>query len=148
MNRKDINKCLCLLPILLLLHGCINLAHVKIKPISPESANSSINVSAESSIKAKILEIVHQVAEKYGFQKTAPKLLVGLFNGSILVTYRRELLFEVSVHQLSPNSFRIDLSEDLRITQSVMSKQIQADLVDKLSESLGKEYIITQSAFP
>lgn len=49
---------------------------------------------------------------------------------------------------MSLNSFRIDLSEDLRITQSEMSKQIQAELVDKLSESLGKEYIITQSPSP
>jgi len=39
-------------------------------------------------------------------------------------------------------------SRGSRITQSEMSKQIQAELVDKLSESLGKEYIITQSPSP
>jgi hypothetical protein len=151
INRKYKSKYLLLLPILLLLHGCgfSYLAGIKVKPTSPESVNSSINVSAMSSVKPKVLEIVHQVAEKYGFQKTTLNLFERLLSGSLLVKYNREpgdegRRIKMHVWQRSSNSFEITFEEFPAITQSKIGKQIQADLVIKLSESIGKEFIITQ----
>ncbi len=135
------------------MHGCLPAApwdkfyHINIEPTSPESGNSSISLLALSSAKPKVLEIVRQVAEKYEFLKTTPSLFEP-FGSSVLIKYRREqsdekFLIDMSVIQMS-NYLYIWFREAPRLTRSKIGKQIQAELMRKLSESLGKEFIITE----
>ncbi len=146
MNRKK-TKYLCLFPILLILHSCFGTCGwgIKIDPASPESVNSSIDVSVESPSKTQVLEIVHQVAEKYGLQEVHPLIRTSL------VSYGGDpsRYITINVNQKSPNSFTISL-EQLQVfiwqvwERHEIPKQILSDLVDKLSEGLGNEYIINQ----
>ncbi len=93
----------------------------------------------------KVLEIVHQVAEKYGLQEVHPLIRTSL------VSYGGDpsRYITINVNQKSPNSFTISL-EELQVfiwqvwERHEIPKQILSDLVDKLSEGLGNEYIINQ----